>query len=492
MTLTLLSHQWKAFWRSRNAGKSLAVQLFLGFLLLYLLACTLVLGLAIRHFLTRAFPGQDIVPVFGGLILYYFFFDWLLRFLLQELPVLSVQPYLAQPIRRSQLVLFLNVRSLFHFLNLMPVLLFVPFAVTAIAATHGPLAVTAFIASILLLTAFNHFLILYIKRKTIINGWWLAGFLVVVCILALLDKVHVFSIRQVSSLAFIRLLTSPWLCIVPLALAIIAFVNNQRFLLANLYLEEISQASRQRQSRDYAWLQQLGLTGSLIALDIKLILRNKRPRFILIVSLLILFYGFIFYKPEYLSHDSGYPMVLLGAFMITGIFMINYGQCLFAWQSSHFDGLLSSGIDVAVYIRSKLMLFIAVSTATFIITSLYGLISWKVVIIQAATYLYNIGITSIITIYFATYSYKAIDLSRGATFNFQGTGAAQWLYAIVVFLVPLGIFILLAKISGPWTGFAVIGGLGLISLLLQNWWIGLLTREFSKRKHLILQGFREK
>ena len=34
--------------------------------------------------------------------------------------------------------------------------------------------------------------------------------------------------------------------------------------------------------------------------------------------------------------------------------------------------------------------------------------------------------------------------------------------------------------------------LGLISLLLQDWWVGVLTREFGKRKYLILEGFREK
>jgi len=34
--------------------------------------------------------------------------------------------------------------------------------------------------------------------------------------------------------------------------------------------------------------------------------------------------------------------------------------------------------------------------------------------------------------------------------------------------------------------------LGLISLLLQNWWVDILVREFRKRKYLVLAGFREK
>ena len=120
MILTLLSHQWKAFWRSRSAGKNLAAQIFMGFIILYLLACAIVLGFSFRRLLPELFPGQDVIRVFCGLILYYFLADILLRFQVQELPVLSVQPYLAQNIRRRQLVRFLNVRSVFHFLNLLP------------------------------------------------------------------------------------------------------------------------------------------------------------------------------------------------------------------------------------------------------------------------------------------------------------------------------------------------------------------------------------
>src|SRR5271170_1571788 len=134
MLLTVLSHQWKSFWRSRSAGKGLAVQLFLGFLILYLLAVAVSLGFYLNSFIQKVFPGQDVILVFCGFILYYFFIDILLRFLLQDLPTLTIQPYLVQNIRRSQLIRFLNTRSLFNFFNLLPLLLFVPFTVVVIGA----------------------------------------------------------------------------------------------------------------------------------------------------------------------------------------------------------------------------------------------------------------------------------------------------------------------------------------------------------------------
>ena len=53
MIFTLLSHQWKSFWRGRGVGKSIAMQLFLGFIILYLLASCFVLGLELGHLIGR-------------------------------------------------------------------------------------------------------------------------------------------------------------------------------------------------------------------------------------------------------------------------------------------------------------------------------------------------------------------------------------------------------------------------------------------------------
>ena len=491
MTFTLLSHQWRAFWRSRSAGKNLAAQIFMGFVILYLLACALFLGLSFRHFLPQLFPGQDIVRVFCGLILYYFSIDILMRFLLQELPVLSIQPYLGQNIRRRQLVRFLNVRSLFQFFNLLPIFIFIPFIVTVIGGAHGPLVATCFIIAILAITLFNHFLILYIKRRIIINSWWLVGFLGVVGILIALDYFHVFSFRTLSASLFTFLLRSPWLSIIFVALGIASLVNNSLFLRKNLYFEEIARRGRQRQSTEYAWLRQWGLTGELVALNLRLMLRNKRTKAVVIMSFVILLYGFILYKPQFLKAGTS-PMILFGALFITGVFILSYGQFLFAWHSGYFDGLMALPISIREFIRAQWVLFIAVSTLTFVLASPYGLMSWKIIPFQIAAFLYNIGINSVVVIYFSTRSYKAIDLTRSATFNYQGTGMSQWLNMLVVLLAPVLLYFGLAWAFNSWVALTVIGLLGLVSLLLQNWWINWLTGQFQARKHTILAGFREK
>jgi hypothetical protein len=492
MILTLLSHQWKSFWRGRNAARSLATQIFLGIVIIYLLGSILFAGLATGQLLHKFFPGQDTVHIFCGFVLYYFFVDTLLRFAMQELPVLTIQPYLGQNVRRTQMVSFLNIRSLFHFLNLMPLLFFAPFACTDMAAHSGSLAAAAFVTAIIFVTLFNNFLILYIKRRTIINAWWLVGFAVTIIGIMLLDLFHIISLHTWSSSLFMAILAKPMLVLIPVVLGLMAWFNNYRFLVTNLYLDEGARSEKEKTSREYSWLQQLGLTGDLIALEIKLMLRNKRPKYIVRLSALFLAYGFIFYNKHYLSSPGLYAVLFFPALFLTGIFIMNYGQFLFAWHSSSFDGLMASNISLPAFIRSKFMLYNAVSTACFIIASLYGLISWKIIIIQAAGFLYNIGVNSVISIYLATYSYKAIDLTRSATFNYQGIGTVQWIYALIVILIPFAAFYPLAHFINPWVACAVIGGIGLIGLLMQNYWVEVLTRQFRQRKYLMLAGFREK
>jgi hypothetical protein len=172
--------------------------------------------------------------------------------------------------------------------------------------------------------------------------------------------------------------------------------------------------------------------------------------------------------------------------------MINYGQFLFAWQSSHFDGLMASNMNIKTYIKSKLFLLTSFSTIAFLLSLLYGFLSWKLIPILCAAWLFNIGIHSVLTCFIGTRNYKGLDLSRGGAFNYQGTGAAQWLYSLIILLVGAAIYLPFALLINSWSGIAAIGILGLISFLMQDWWLDKMTVQFQKHKYKMLEGFREK
>ena len=333
---------------------------------------------------------------------------------------------------------------------------------------------------------------LYVLRKAFLSGWWMAGFAAAVALFIALDHYRLFSISAISAFGGLTLLRTPWLVILPLALFAIAYVNNRRFLLKNLYVEELSKKTGSVRSTEYSWLQRWGVLGELVALDIRLILRNKRPRQMVVSAGLMLFYGLIIYRPIYM-HPFNTTLLLFAGLLITGMFIIGFGRFTFAWQSGSFDGLLSSNLPMSEYIREKFMLYTAGATIAFVLSTFYGFIDLRLILLQAATYLYNIGVNSVVTIWSSTYSYKRIDLSKGNSFNYEGSGGTtNLIYMLIAMAGPLAIYLPFQFLHQPWTGVAAVAVIGLAGLLGRFWWIDLITKGFYKRKYLMLEGFREK
>ncbi|WP_447639960.1 MULTISPECIES: DUF5687 family protein [Chitinophagaceae] len=489
---TLLHHQWLSFWRSRGSGKNFALQIVLGIFLLYFLGIAIFLGIAMPDILQKFSPHRDPITEFTRFVLYYFFIDLFFRFMVQELPVLSIESYLTKNIQRKYLLRFLNLRSLFHFLNIVPLLIFLPFSFSTILQQYGWGATAGFDVSIVSLILFNQYLAAYIKRKSILKTSWFLGMFLGIALLGFLDFRHIISIRSASSWIFMHLLAHPWSCIVPIVLVIVVYMINNRYLYNNLYLDELSKKQKNvKTSTGYNWLNKYGEIGDLISLELKLITRNKRPKNVLSISFIFLAYGFLFFKVDILEKgDLG--SALFGAFFVTGMFAMTYSNFLFAWQSSHFDGLLTSKIQIKDYIKSKVYFLYVAETTAFILSTLYGIIHWKFILIELGAYLFNIGVNTILMAYISTYNYKYIDITQKAAFNYSGTGMVQWIYALIIMILPALIYAPIAYLVSSWAGIATLGIIGAVCFLFQNYWISLLTTNFNKRKYLIAEGFREK
>lgn len=485
-----LHHQWLAFWRSRNANKSLALRIILGILYLFIFLEVAALGIFLPYLIKEGMPNRDPSEVYCSYIIYYFLIGLLARFQFQELPSLSIQPYLAQNIKRSSMLRFLNARSLAHIINFMPLFVFIPFTVVIFVPVYGVLNAVCFLIAMLALVVNNHFLNMYIKRKSVSNSWW---FLIIVLLLTVfkgMDYFKLFSFEKSSAHIFLYLLKHPLLSVLPIAIATCTFLLHNRYLRSHLYIEELVSEKKINSGKNLKFLTRFGDIGEMIALDLKLIFRNKRPRSLLILSAVILFYGLMFY-PQYLR-TGNYSMVFLFALLITGLFISNYGQFLFSWQSSHFDGMMSYNFNVKQYIRAKFSLLITVCTLQFIIASLYGLMSWRVLPIQLAAYLYSVGVNSFIVIYTSTYNYRALNLNKSGSMNFQGAGAAQWVQSMLISFGPALIFFLLYKFGGFWIAVISLCSLGLLGLAFNEFLINLLVKQFQLRKYKILEGFRER
>lgn len=490
MFFKFLSHQWISFWRGRNQGGGIAARIVMTLLILYILVVSIAAGFLLKELLTNFFPGRPVIHVFNSIILYYFMVDILMRFQLQELPILSIQPYLNQNIRKKTIIGFLNTRSLFYFLNFLPLIIFLPFILRTIAPSHSWDVTTGYIIAILSITCFNNFLTQWMKRHSSQKAWIpLVGVLLIIAFAAL-DYFKIISVSAFSDRVFTKIGEWPWLSVIFIIAAAVMVRTNNSFLAQNLYLEELNPAKAEKIMTNLPFFDRFGRVGELAGIELKLILRNKRSKGALIMSAFFLFYGFFFYKPELLDSNR-FSTMLFAAIFITGIFQVSYGQFMFAWQSSHFDGLMASKISYRDFIKSKFLLFNTAATIITLISLLYGLISWKLILLHISVYLYNIGFGSVIVLFFANFNKKRLDLTKKATFNWQGVGMSQWLMGIPLIVLPFLIYIPFGATDRPFWGVIAIGIFGLITLGMQDLWIRWLTKLFIKQRYSIAEGFRE-
>ncbi|MFA4867268.1 MAG: DUF5687 family protein [Pedobacter sp.] len=491
MLAVFLGHQWKAFWRSRNKGSSIAANIFIGLAILYLLVLAIGIGVGMEMIIEKVFPGKDTIFVFNGFILYYFAVDFIMRMQLQELPTLSVAPYLHLKISRDKLVNFLNIRSSFTAFNILPLFIFIPFCCTAIAAIHSVFAAFMYVVTILSICIFNNYVVMYVKRLTTLSIKAILLVVLAISVVAAMEYFKIFSISAVSNAVFGFIALYPISGFTFTIAAILVLMLNKAYLKRNMYLEELNTAEVKKMSTDYPFLDRFGSVGVLTALELKLILRHKRTRTMVFMTLFFLFYGLIFYRQDLIDQDRINTIIFAAVFM-TGTSISMYGQFMFGWQAAHFDGLMANKINLKDFITSKLLFFTAISSIVMLITCLYGLISWKILYIQLATYLYNIGIGTIIILYFATRNSKAIDLNKRGTFNNQGVGASQFIMVIPYFVLPYVFYLPFSYYGHPYWGISCLGLAGIIFLSTRNFWITFLVKELNKRKYKIGEGFRER
>ncbi|RYZ93931.1 MAG: hypothetical protein EOP47_28825 [Sphingobacteriaceae bacterium] len=207
------------------------------------------------------------------------------------------------------------------------------------------------------------------------------------------------------------------------------------------------------------------------------------------MGLFFMLYGLIFYLNP--AKYGEWSKVFVGMFM-TGIFIINYGQFMFSWQASHFDGILVSKVKFTDFIKAKYLLFTAVSTVAFILTIPYVYFGWRVLLIHFIMYIWNLGVNTTMVLFFANRNHRRIDLSKGASFNWEGVGATQFLMTLPLLVTPLVIYLPFKIFGHANIGLGLLAATGIICILLRTWFIKKLEEDFNTKKFSLAEGFRNK
>lgn len=476
------------FFRSPYWQKSLAINILLVFVALYFIVIFLSLGLGLYSILKDQYPDADPFIMVNGFLFYWFLADLIMRFFFQKLPVMNIKPLLTLPIKKSKIIHFVLRKSTISFFNILPLFTAIPFALVLIFKDYAVLPVVTWVAFVILATLIINFLNFIIESKSAETE---LSFLPIIAFIGILYGVNYFKIFSLSESLGNSIhaeVENPILLVLPLLVLIGLYTINYRILEKKLYIDEGLKTKTQIAApTDMEWTRKFGAIAPFLQLDLKLLWRNKRPKSSIFIVLIGLFYGLLFYPNP--TYQNILPMYVFVGIFVTGIFLINFGQFIPAWDSGYYKLLMSQNIKYKEYLNSKYTLMAISAVIMFVLSIPYVYFGWKILLIHLAAMVYNIGVNVYVLLYAGSFNRKSIDLNQRAVFNYQGTGAVQWLVGIPLMLIPMLLFYVCYKLMNFESGIAVLFLLGIIGIIFHQKIMNFITKKYLQSKYQMISAF---
>lgn len=467
MFFTLIRLQLLKSMRSTSFAKSALATGFMIFIALLLLSYVFLAGLFLGRIIELIGEGRDAIEFLNSGLIYFFLVEFMYRYFIQKLPVVELESLLHLPIGKKRIIQILMLRSFISPLNLIALLLFLPFGVQVIMEKFGAMGFVSWLGTLLFFSWTLHWFMLWFKQRFEDS---MIGVLVVFGTLLLgggSTYMGWFNVGELLVPLFSAAITTPIPLLAMALLCFSAFYLAFRFYVQNAYLEDLSEEEDVRfVNQSVGFFSRFGVAGELANLEWKLIIRHKKSRTFLMLSVFFLLYGLFFYtNPQYQSEEGLSPIFIFVGVFITGIFMIQYGQLFLSWNSGNFDFFLGKKAGIESLVRGKYLLFMSVSMVCFLASVPYVYFGVDILLIHLATFLFNIGIMVHVIIYFALWKPKPMDLNKGAMFNYEGVGAAQFLVIIPLMAGPYLIYLPFSLLISDYAGLLALGISGLIGLI---------------------------
>ena len=468
----------------------MGLNLLMAFLALYFMLTFLALGISLFPILDKQFPDEDPLLLLNGFLFYWFLADLLMRFFLQKLPVMNIKPLLVLPIKRRSILHYVLGKSAVSFFNFLPLFAVIPFGIMLILEEYGTTTAVVWMVTMVIFTLIINFLNIIIESRSAETE---LSFLPIVLIASGLFALNYFEVVSFSILlanGINAIDANPILILIPLTILGVVYYLNYAFLMKKLYVDGSLKAKTQTASTsDMAWTRRFGKIAPFLQLDLKLLWRNKRPRSSIFILIIGLAYGLFFY-PNPVYQGLEWLFVFVGIF-VTGIFIINFGQFIPAWDSAYYKLLMSQNIKYKEYLNSKYTLMVMSSIIMFVLSIPYVYFGWKILLVHFAAMVYNVGINTYIILLAGSFNRKKIDLTQRAAFNYQGTGAVQWLVGFPLLFVPVGLFFAPYKFIGFEAGVAFLIILGATGIVFHQKIMRFIVTKYLNSKYKMISAFEQ-
>ena len=482
----LLQLEFRNFIRNPQFGTNLGMKILMFFGMAYFSAIFVALPF-ILYFFAKKKMMADPLLIFCKFFIYYWAFDLIIRYFLQQMPTQNIKPFLTLGITKKKLVNYTVIKILVNFFNWGNLLFLLPFAGLLIYdGGYSVMHLIMFTIGIFAIFYFNNFLNILLNGKNLV-------LYIVVAVMASLAALEYFKIIELSYYSqrlFYSLYEYAGVFLIPVILAVLTAYIAYQEIYKNFYLDKgLELKVAEGKTENIAFFDRYGVMGTFINNDIRLLKRSKAAKSALFASAMFLLYGLLTFTKGY---DNSFMQVFMGIF-VTGGFMLMFGQRVPSWDSSYYPLMMTSNVPYKEYLKGKWSLIIIGISVSIVLSSFYLLISWEFYLTVFAAGLYNLGVNSYITLLAGAFNKKPIDLNSksksfgGGTNNFN---MKTMLLTIPQMLLPMAVFAIVKYFLGIYPAVASLGILGIIGFMMRDKVFGYIVKVYKTQKYSTLDSFK--
>lgn len=479
--------EWKSFFRSSSFGTNLALKIVLG------LFATLI----ILEFLALGVFSYDIMEEYNlkpletvnQYLIYYLLLDLVIRYFLQKMPVTNIKPLLLLPIKKNAIVHYSLGKTILSFFNVSHAFFFIPFTARLLFEGFGYQAILWHLGVAALIYS-NNFINVLVNNKDSI----FYTILIILAGLGLTQYYELFDITTITLPFFHGMYTKPYLFLLPIILVLVTYYVSFDYFKKNLNLDTgLAKKGEEAKTENFTWLNQFGTLGTFLKNDIRLLKRNKRSRMTIMLSVMFIFYGLLFYTQSIEAYDNPAMKVFAGIF-VSGGFLFTFGQFVPSWDSAYYQLMMSQNIQYREYISSKWWLMVIGTFIAMLLASFYLYFGLHTYLIIVVTAIFNIGVNSHLVMLGGAFVKTPIDLttSKQAFGDKQAFNIKTMLIAIPKMLLPMGLYALGYYIFSPNMGLLFVALAGILGFAFRNFVFSKIEKIYKTEKYATIAAYKQK
>ncbi len=481
--------EWKSFIRSASLGTNIAMKIIMGLVALYFITIFTLAGVGVFFLIKEEAHLEPLITI-NKFIVYYFLGDLVIRYFFQKMPVMNIKPLLTLPIKRNTIVHFTLGKTGISFFNLLHAFFFIPFTIVLLMNGYSVAHVLLWHLGVMAMIYANNFTNVLINNK---DSFFYPVLLIIACV-ALSQYYNFFDITAYTGPFFQSFYTTNFVFVFPILLAIALFYFAFMHFKSNLNIDTgLAKKSDEAKTENYTWLNQFGTLGTFLKNDIRLLRRNKRSRTTLIMSVVFIFYGLLFFTNSIEAYQSPAMQVFAGIF-VTGGFLFTFGQFVPSWDSSYYQLMMSQNIQYKEYLSSKWWLMVIATVISTIIASFYLYFGWQIYMLIVVGAIFNIGVNSHLVLLAGAFVKTPIDLSqaKGAFGNKQAFNVRTMLISLPKLLLPMGLYALGYYVYSPETGLIFVASAGVLGFAFRNKVFELIEKIYKSEKYATIAAYKQK